>query len=546
MKVQHRPGTTIAHADALSRKPCAPHRRISRLDPWVDECRKDELLKFLRGTMAGEELTPPENMSLNEVLFWKKELVKNRLRVDSGEVLYQGLKVVPQGMRVSIFKAAHNHPMAGHMGIKRTYRRIRDFYFWFHMGEDIKRLKRSCLICAKNDIKRQGHGEPRRSVEVVNLPLCQWSMDFLGPLPQTRSGNRHILVVSDLVTKWIELHPTESQTAQETVTAIVDLVLRYSIPSSLLSDQGTNFMADLTQSLMKALNIRSLRTCPYHPRTDGQTERFNATLVQYLRKFVKENQEDWDEHLQFAAYAYRTSKHSVTGFSPYELVFGRKPRDPVLLVSGDDKPVKEVDKMRSAEEWRKLAFERVIADKDSRVDDIGKANYEEGDLVMLKVFNRTKLDPPYRGPYIVAEAMPPNYEIEVNGKKRVFHGEHLKLFLKRGEVDYVDTRLPEAEETVAVESSEEEEDEDQADLESSRELDTDLESSRERHDTELESSRERGDELGVQSGASVDRSSGQEASGTPAPPAGRLSSLFGFLPTATSTGRKIKKNPKYA
>lgn len=121
-------------------------------------------------------------------------------------------------------------------------------------------------------------------------------------------------------------------------------------------------MADITKTLMKALNIKAVRTSPYHPQTDGQTERYNSTLMQYLRKSVGEDPGNWDRHLQFAAYAFRTSEHSVTGFSPYELVFGRKPRDPVLMLSDDsEEQLAVLDRMRVAEEWRKLAFERVVA-----------------------------------------------------------------------------------------------------------------------------------------------------------------------------------------
>ena len=86
----------------------------------------------------------------------------------------------------------------------------------------------------------------------------------------------------------------------------MDLVLRYSVPACLLSDQGTNSMSNLTQGLMKALHIKAVRTSPYHPQTDGQTERFNATLMQYIRKFIEDEPENWDLHLEFAAYAYRT------------------------------------------------------------------------------------------------------------------------------------------------------------------------------------------------------------------------------------------------
>ena len=175
-------------------------------------------------------------------------------------------------------------------------------------------------------------------MEVENVPLCQWSMDFLGPLPRTQKGSSHILVISVLVTKWVELYPTETQTASGTVKAIMHLVLRYSVPSCILSGQGKNFMAELMK----------IRTSPYHARTDGQTERSNATLVQYLQKFVDEHHEDWDKHLQFAAFAYRTSKHSD---------------------DGKDQP-SEFERTRNAEEWKQLAFDRIVEEKKKRTDEI--------------------------------------------------------------------------------------------------------------------------------------------------------------------------------
>ncbi|XP_018497315.1 uncharacterized protein LOC108865118, partial [Galendromus occidentalis] len=316
MVVQHRPGLTIAHADALSRKPFTPHRRVSQREVWADECRRDEILEFLRAKLRNDTRVPPESADPAELQFWMQQLSRGSLKTEGDNVLYKGVKVVPQNMRLEIFRAAHCHPMAGHMGSKRTQKRIREFYYWYNMGKDVNDLKKGCLICAKNNVKRQKSSEPRLTVGLVEVPLCQWAMDFLGPLPVSRNGYRNILVVTDLFTKWVELFPTETQTAKETTKCIIELVLRYSIPSSLLSDQGTNFTADLTQALLKALDIKHLRTSPYHPQTDGQTERFNAALMQYIRKYVEDDPEHWDKHLQHAAYAYRTSVHSVTGFSP--------------------------------------------------------------------------------------------------------------------------------------------------------------------------------------------------------------------------------------
>ena len=137
---------------------------------------------------------------------------------------------------------------------------------------------------------------------------------------------------------------------------------------------------------------------------------------------------------------------------------------------------------------------------------------------MLKVFNRTKLDPPYRGPFLVTEAMPPNYELEVNGRKRVFHGEHLKLFLRRGDIDYVDTRLLEPEEATEDESEDEEETPDP-------DPDCSLE---QQEEGEPEDNQEDDESQAVQGG----RVTSQKP-------------VFKFLPTASSSARNIRPNPRY-
>ena len=77
------------------------------------------------------------------------------------------------------------------------------------------------------------------------------------------------------------------------------------------------------------MNITKINTSSYHPQTDGLTERFNRTLINIISKYVDRNQDDWDNHLQLALYAYRTAVHSSTQFSPFELVFGRLPTLPI-------------------------------------------------------------------------------------------------------------------------------------------------------------------------------------------------------------------------
>ena len=126
------------------------------------------------------------------------------------------------------------------------------------MGKDINALEKQCLICAKNDAKRKKSQEPRETVDIEAVPLCQWAMDLLGPLPESRRGHKHVLVVTDLFTNWVELYSTATQTARETVHCLMNLVLRCSVPACLLSDQERNFMSDLVQGLMKALHIKAV------------------------------------------------------------------------------------------------------------------------------------------------------------------------------------------------------------------------------------------------------------------------------------------------
>ncbi len=91
-------------------------------------------------------------------------------------------------------------------------------------------------------------------------------------------------------------------------------------------------MSTLLKQVYQLLGIKSLRTTPYHPQTDGLTERFNQTLKQMLRKFVSETGRDWDQWLPYLLFAYREVPQASTGFSPFELLYGRDVRGPLALL----------------------------------------------------------------------------------------------------------------------------------------------------------------------------------------------------------------------
>ena len=151
------------------------------------------------------------------------------------------------------------------------------------------------------------------------------------------------------------------QKAHTVIDCLISIVNRYSIPASALTDNGTNFKSTLVKRLFEPLQAKPIHTTVYHPQTDGQCERFNATLIQTLRKLIEERPQNWDKKLQYVAFSYRTSRHAVTGYSPYQLIFGRRPREPVhtLIEPGKREPTTYMENFIEAESWRQIALERI-------------------------------------------------------------------------------------------------------------------------------------------------------------------------------------------
>ena len=177
---------------------------------------------------------------------------------------------------------------------------------------------------------------------LVGAPMERIGIDILGPLPESASGNRYILVVCDYFTKWTGAWAIPNT---ETITVVTILINQFisiwGVPLHIYSDRGSQFESDLFQTLCKELGILKTRTTAYHPQSDGLVERFNRTLEAMISKYIADHQRNWDEHLQLLMLAYRTSVHNSTGFSPAMLMCAWEPRLPLDLMFGS--PPQEAD-----------------------------------------------------------------------------------------------------------------------------------------------------------------------------------------------------------
>jgi transposase InsO family protein len=157
-------------------------------------------------------------------------------------------------------------------------------------------------------------------------------MDIVGPLTQTCEGNRYLLTFQDELSKYTLAVPISQQDALTIARVFVEqIILIFGIPQILLTDQGSIFLRELFANVCKLLRVKRIKTSSYHPQTNGALERTHRVLVVYLRCYILENQTDWDKWIPYASLVFNTSPHSSTGYTPHELLFGRKANIPGIL-----------------------------------------------------------------------------------------------------------------------------------------------------------------------------------------------------------------------
>lgn len=156
-------------------------------------------------------------------------------------------------------------------------------------------------------------------------------------MPTSSSGNKYLLVVTNCFTKWVEAFPLKNIKAGTVAEVFVSQVVsRYGVPLEIHTDQGRNFESIMFRELSRLLGMKKSRTTPLHPQSNGQVERQHQTLLNFLAKFVSENQnqKDWDRWVPSGLLAYRSSKHETTGFTPAKLCQGRELKLPLDLLLG--------------------------------------------------------------------------------------------------------------------------------------------------------------------------------------------------------------------
>jgi hypothetical protein len=155
-------------------------------------------------------------------------------------------------------------------------------------------------------------------------PLEKWGIDYVGPIsPPSSKRNEYIIVATEYLAKWAEAKAVKKADAKQTAIFLYkNIIACFGCPKILISDQGTHFINEAIEEMTTLFNINNRKTTPYHPQTNGQTERVNQTLVRILRKTVIDSKHDWDTKLTAALWAYCTTYKVTTRATPFSLMYG--------------------------------------------------------------------------------------------------------------------------------------------------------------------------------------------------------------------------------
>ena len=321
------------------------------------------------------------------------------------------LKVVKDDQKEVILYMSHKHPLGGHFAKEATYNKILLTHYWKGMKKDIQEYIKNCEQCQMRGDKG---GEEFLNPIKVTKAWEMIGMDFIGPIKRSRRGNKYILVITEYLTKWVEAKAMREATGEKVAEYLYkEIICRHGCPKVILSDRGTHFNNKVVQDLCNRFQIRQQLSSPYHPQTNGLTERFNRTLCETLAKSL-ENENQWDEYIESALFAYRTIKHSTTGQTPFYMMYGREALLPINEIE-DFPEIKdnieqevlerrsELIKLEEKREEIKEVIENSQSKRKEKYDQkIKHVQFQEEEEVLLKDQQRThKLSPKWKGPYLI-------------------------------------------------------------------------------------------------------------------------------------------------
>lgn len=402
--IEHRPGTRLKHADALSRNPICMilTETAARLKKAQDDDPHTNLLKKML------EKGPYQDYLIERGILCKE---KDGTR----------LIVVPKKMQYEIIRKKHDH---GHFGIIKTEELVNREYYIENLKEKIRKIIDNCVECiliSHKKGKKEGYLHP---LDKGDVPLATYHIDHLGPLTSTHKNYKHILTVVDGFTKFTWIYPTKTLSTEETLDKLRIQQQTFGSPQKIISDRNAAFTSTNFQDYCKEEGITHYTITTGQPRGNGQVERIHQVIISVLSKLSADDPTKWYRRISGVQRCLNSTYQRSIGMTPFELLFGTKMKDKNedIMKLIEEEEIQNYSAKRN--ELRTKAKEAIKKIQEENVKSYNikrkKAiNYEVGDLVAIKRTQFTqgsKLYPKFLGPYeVVAKKHHDRYAVRKVG-----------------------------------------------------------------------------------------------------------------------------------
>ncbi|UTT94878.1 hypothetical protein NDA17_001580 [Ustilago hordei] len=367
----------------------------------------------------------------------------NRHSRSAKEVDGQSLSV--EHLRFMVMTQCHDGITAGHVGRDATIKAAQRHYWWPNMTAWIADYVASCPVCARYKAPRH---RPYGLLQPLATPDRPWgsiSLDFIEGLPTSKKYDSKtydsILVIVDRLTKFAILAPThKTVTAKQTAVLLYGHMVRlFGYPDHMVSDRGRQFISGAWKAFAEQMGVKHSLSTAYHPQTDGQTERVNQVIEQYLRMYCNYEQNDWANLLDTAAFVYNNTVHNSIGVSPFFACYGWNPKahPDIPQRLGVNDPGR-FEYLMDGKERCKYLQEQIREAQRRSVDQYNRKHkdieFKVGDMVYINRRNwktrrpTPKLDTRFAGPYPVQERVGRRaYRITLPANLRVHDVFHVSM-----------------------------------------------------------------------------------------------------------------------
>lgn len=371
---------------------------------------------------AAQELDPELQKLLNSntALQIKKVILPNCDTEIYCDISTKNIRpYIPNDFRRAIFNHLHN---LSHPGVKATVKLLTSRYIWPSIKKDVQIWARTCVACQRTKIHRHTVS-PTQQIATPDSRFEHIHLDIVGPFPPSR-GYMYCLTMIDRFSRWLEAVPITDITAETIARSFFETwVARFGVPTTITTDQGRQFEANLFKSLSVLLGVKRVRSTAFHPMSNGMIENVHRPWKSALKAHLTDK---WTEVLPVVLLGLRTTYRENLRATTAELLYGTSLRLPGEFFTRTKTDVNAATFVQNL----KAAMEQLIPSPAS--------NHGKSKIFIPKTLNscthvfvrqdavRPPLHSPYEGPYLVLKRAKKTFTVKIKNKEVVISINRLK------------------------------------------------------------------------------------------------------------------------